>query len=78
MATAGIAGGDGVGRVSAWLALKTAVKRYPILGLLVALVVPLLGASAIFLAPFAVPLGIAALVFSKSGPKAEVRSRLMP
>jgi hypothetical protein len=57
------------GSTSAWSALKAAVWRYPALSVLVALLLPLLGAAALFLAPFAIPLGVVALVFlKKSGP----------
>lgn len=42
-----------------WGHLKTAVARNPALGVVLALLVPLVGAAAVFLAPFATPLMIA-------------------
>ena len=42
-----------------WGHLKTAVARNPALGVVLALLVPLAGAAAVFLAPFATPLMIA-------------------
>jgi hypothetical protein len=54
------------GSTSAWSALKAAVWRYPAISvLLVAMLLPLLGVAAVFLAPFAFPLGVVALVFMK-------------
>jgi hypothetical protein len=50
--------------------VKDAVAAYPALGVLIAVLIPLLGACAVFIAPFAIPIGIAFLVFSKSGPEA--------
>lgn len=61
------------GRVSAWLALKKATAKYPALWVLVAVAVPLIGASALFLAPFAIPLGIMALIIIKSESNKKVR-----
>ena len=62
------------GRVSAWLALKKAAAKYPALWVLMAVAVPLIGASALFLAPFAIPLGILALIIIKSDSKNKVRA----
>lgn len=63
------------GGTSTWVTLKTAVAKYPALGVLVGLAVPLIGISAIFLAPFFIPLGIVSLLIMKAGPDAEVRRR---
>ena len=58
---------------SAWSALTAAVVLYPALGVLVALLLPLLGAAAVFLAPFSIyaiyVIGVVALVSMKSGPE---------
>ena len=55
-----------------------AVARYPALGVLVALLLPLLAAAAVLLAPFAIPLGVVALVFMKftKSEEADVASRV--
>jgi hypothetical protein len=58
---------------AAWAGLKAAVAKHPWLGVVVALLVPLLGAAAVFLAPFAILLGIGGVAFVKFGPKSEVR-----
>jgi hypothetical protein len=54
---------------SAWSALTAAVARHPALVVFVALLLPLLCAAAVFLALFAFPIGVVALVFMKSGPE---------
>ena len=56
----------------AWSTLQKTVREYPVIGVLLAVAAPLLGAAGIFLLPFALPLAIGLFVWSKQrGAQAE-------
>ena len=56
----------------AWSTLQKTVREYPVVGVLLAVAAPLLGAAGIFLLPFALPLAIGLFVWSKQrGAQAE-------
>ena len=59
-------GGVASASSATWRALRGAIARHPALGALVVVAVPLMGAAAVFLAPFALPLGVVALVFART------------
>ena len=51
----------------AWSTLQKTVREYPVIGVLLAVAVPLLGAAGVFLLPFALPLAIGLFIWSKRG-----------
>ena len=61
-------------RDAVWDSLKKATSQFPALWVLVAVAVPLIGASAVVLAPFILPLAVMAVILMKSDTKKEVRT----
>ena len=60
----------------AWSTLQKTVREYPVIGVLLAVAVPLLGAAGVFLLPFALPLAIGLFIWTKrGGAKADRRGR---